>query len=98
MATTLITSYVVQYASSSFRPRIWIRGEDGWIGQCIFEPNDTETLPADGAPGTSLYYRLDDFQNVLDVLRNEKPVYFAFNGPGSENAIRTSLEAVGEGE
>jgi len=36
------------------------------------------------------------FENVIDVLRNEKPVYIQFvRGHG---VLQTSLEPVGEGE
>ena len=43
---------------------------------------------------------LDDFHNVIDLLRNEKPIFllFAGVGPGFENTITTQPEQVGEGE
>jgi hypothetical protein len=36
----------------------------------------------------------------MDLLRNEKPIYWSFvgTGLGNENAIRTTLEPVGEFE
>jgi hypothetical protein len=62
-----------------------------------FRPNGA-TLPQDTSG--SLYYHLDDFQNVLDLLRNEKPMYWLFSGSGGgfENGVKTTPEAVGEGE
>jgi hypothetical protein len=47
-----------------------------------------------------LYYHLDDFQNAIDLLRNEKPVYLYYSGSGGghENGIKTMIEKVGEGE
>jgi hypothetical protein len=47
-----------------------------------------------------LHYHLDDFQNAIDLLRNEKPIYMYYNGSGGgfENGIRTMAEKVGEGE
>jgi hypothetical protein len=43
---------------------------------------------------------VDDFHNVLDLLRNEKPIYLLFSGSGTgfENGITTTAESVGEGE
>jgi hypothetical protein len=43
---------------------------------------------------------LDDFQDTLDLLRNEKPMYLLFTGagPGNENGIKTTPEVVGEEE
>jgi hypothetical protein len=98
MSTLEIGKYTVQYAANGFPPRIWLYNTTGGnIGQVVFRPNGA-SLPADNSG--SLYYHLDDFQNVIDVLRNEKPVYWSFVGTGSgnENAIRTSQEAVGEGD
>ena len=98
MATTQIGRYVVQYASNTFPPRIWLYDTKAKpFGQLVFLPNGA-ALPQDSSE--SLFYHLADFQNVVDLLRNEKPVYFSFLGvgPGFENAIRTSEEPVGEAE
>ena len=40
------------------------------------------------------------FNNILDILRNEKPVYVRFNetSGGNYGTITTSFEQVGEGE
>jgi hypothetical protein len=37
---------------------------------------------------------------VIDLLRNEKPVFLSFTGPGfsNENGINTSAEPIGETE
>jgi hypothetical protein len=103
MATTKpITSYTVLYSSNTFPPRIWLKNGPEFIGQCLFLPNTTPTLPADNLVNgqAQLHYRVDNFQHVLDVLRNEKPVYllYAGSGPGFENAIRTGDEPVGPGD
>lgn len=98
MATIMISKYVVQYAANGFSPRIWLyTATGGAIGQAVFKPNGT-SLPPDSSG--SLFYHLDDFQNVIDLLRNEKPVYWCFVGTGSgnENAIRTAQEEVGPGD
>ena len=98
MAVKQIGSYQVQYAANTFVPRIWLRDTANVsIGQLIFMP-DGKTLPADNA--TNLYYHLSDFANVIDLLRNEKPMYMYYNGSGGgfENGIKTMSEKVGEGE
>jgi hypothetical protein len=48
----------------------------------------------------NLYYHLDDYQNAIDLLRNEHPIYLLYSGSGSgyENGIKTTPEVVGEGE
>jgi hypothetical protein len=98
MAVKQIGSYQVQYAANSFVPRIWLKDTaNADIGQLIFLP-DGKTLPPDSA--TNLYYHLSNYPHVIDLLRNEKPVYWHFvgTGGGNENAIRTSVEPQGEGE
>ncbi|MEM7158793.1 MAG: hypothetical protein AAF799_38480 [Myxococcota bacterium] len=93
---TRIERYVVQYASRNTAPRIWFYDEDGQsIGQAVFVRHDSPLQPDHPR---SLNYRHEDFANVLDVLRNESPVYYAFSGTNSENAIRSAKEMVGEGE
>ena len=48
----------------------------------------------------NLNYHLDHYANVIDLLRNEKPVYLLYSGsgPGFENGIKTTPEVIGEGE
>jgi hypothetical protein len=101
MPNTQITSYVVFYSSNTFHPRIWLKNADKFVGQAIFH-RDADPLPADNQANNqvNLHYRLADFQNVLDMLRNEQPVYLMYNGSGGgfENALLTGSEMVGEGE
>ena len=99
---TQIDSYSVIYSANTFQPRIGLIAGGAFIGQCVFHPNGTplppDILRPDGQ--VDLQYHLDDFQNVIDLLRNEKPIFLNFNGvgPGFENNLQTSAEAVGEGE
>ena len=101
MAITKIDAYEVMYSANTFAPRIWLTSAGKFIGQPIFKPNGS-ALPADGMSGgqVNLYYHLDDFQNTLDLLRNEKPMYLLYSGSGGgfENGIKTTAEPVGEGE
>lgn len=47
----------------------------------------------------SAYYRYADLANVIDLLRNEKPVYFHYIPEGTNNSrLSTTPEPVGEGE
>jgi hypothetical protein len=99
---TKIDEYEVMYSANKFPPRIWLKAVGGkFIGQLIFKPNGT-ALPQDAMVGgqANLYYHLEDFQNTIDLLRNEKPMYLLWvgTGPGDENGIKTTSEAVGEAE
>ena len=98
MTTTSIDEYEVMYSSNTFPPRIWLKSAGQSIGQLIFEA-DGKTLPADGMSGGSvnLYYHLGDFENTLNLLSQDKPIYLLYNGSGSgfENGIMTTAEPVG---
>ena len=101
MALTKIDAYEVMYSANTFVPRIWLKGGGKYIGQLIFKPNGS-ALPADATSGgqVNLYYHLDNFQNAIDLLRNEGPMYLLYSGSGGgfENGIKTTVEVVGEGE
>jgi hypothetical protein len=100
LVTIKIDEYEVMYSSNKFPPRIWLKSAGKFIGQLIFQANGIAALNSDALVGTqyNLYYHLDDFQNCIDLLRNEKPMYLLWNGPTSENGIKTSAEIVGEND
>jgi hypothetical protein len=101
MALTKIDTYEVMYSANTFVPRIWLKGGGKFIGQLIFKPNGS-VLPADTMSGghVNLYYHLNDYQNTIDLLRNEGPLYLLYSGSGGgfENGIKTTEEVAGEGE
>lgn len=99
MTITTIEQYEVMYSANKFPPRIWLKNGNKYIGQLIFEP-DGSALPEDSIQNdqVNLYYHLENFETIIDILRNEKPVYLLFNGSGSENGIKTIAEQVGEEE
>jgi hypothetical protein len=97
--TTKIEEYEVMYSSNKFPPRIWLKSAGKYIGQLIFHANGA-TLPADAQVSTqyNIQYHLDDFQNCIDLLRNEKPMYLLWMGVNAENGIKTMAETVGEND
>ncbi|HEY7569934.1 MAG TPA: hypothetical protein VH796_01070 [Nitrososphaeraceae archaeon] len=101
MTLTKIDEYEVMYSANTFVPRIWLKNNNKFIGQLIFKPNGA-SLPVDNMVGSqvNLYYHLEDYNNAIDLLRNEGPMYLLFSGsgPGFENGIKTTSEVVGEGE
>jgi hypothetical protein len=63
---------------------------------------DSQALPAaykDSAGMYRLYYKYSRLANLLDMLRNEKPVYLHFwSGVESNTHVATGREPVGEAE
>ncbi len=84
-------------------PKIGLQDAAGNYIATLYFHRGGEALPQDSMSSNGqalLHYRLQDFENALDLLRNEKPMYLLYSGsgPGFENGIRTSSEPVGEGE
>ena len=110
MAIIEIKKYDVAYyaggknaAGYPYRAIIGLRNDaDGLIGAAYFHHNATTMPVADTQRATgyiSCHYPAEDYAKVLDILRNEKPVYVEFEvRPGNIANIRTSAEPVGEGE
>jgi hypothetical protein len=80
-----ISNYGVMYSANNsantYSPRIALMNAAGnYMGQLVFLP-DAVPLPNDrlvnGLP--ELYYHSQDFKNVLDLLRNEKPMWLYYN-------------------
>jgi hypothetical protein len=61
-------------------------------------PPNSVTTHISGVPMFSVSYRYAQFANVLDLLRNEKPISFFFRDDNLGSYITTSNEPVGEGE
>ena len=105
-----IKKYDVQYHAGGktasgyqYRAIIGLRRNDGsLIGGAYFH-RDPSTMPnTDNQTSTGYvwcHYAWQDFPQVLDLLRNEKPVYVRYVAGGWEiGAVTTSMEPVGEGE
>ena len=96
MATTLINDYEVMYSANTFPPRIWLSSAGKFFGQLIFHPHGSALPPDSLLNGqVNVQYHLEDFQNCLSILHNEKTVYLLFNGTGAENGLMTSQEVPG---
>ena len=90
-------------AAYPYRAIIGLRDEsDALIGAAYFHHSTTTMPVADTMKSSgyiSCHYLADDYPQVLDILRNEKPVFVEFEvRPGNIANIRTSAEPVGEGE
>ena len=68
---------------------------------CFFDAGEKD-LPAARKLNDSqylIYYRYSDYPVIIDMLRNEKPIFFIYQPEGTNNSrLSTSSEPVGEGE
>ncbi len=103
-----IKQYEVYYAGGGkkangykYRAVIGLRAEDGsLLGRAYFHRDKTTLPPTDTkrAGYVSCNYMAEDYPRVLDLLRNEEPVYVQYLLGWEAATICTSLEPVGEGE
>jgi len=75
--------------------------DDDFVLQLNFYP-DNKKLPENYYDVNSklvyLRYHLSMYPNIIDLLRNEKPIYFSYSDKSKVGYIRTGKEPVGEGE
>jgi hypothetical protein len=89
-------------AGYPYRAIIGLRRDDGsLIGGAYFH-RDPSTMPDADTQDQNGYiscnYSWEDFPMVMDLLRNEKPVFVEFVERWNQAGITTLLEPVGEGE
>jgi hypothetical protein len=111
MALKEIKNYDVAYYAGAknlsgypYRAIIGLRDENNALLGAAYFHHSTATMPnGDTQKPTgyiSCHYLAEHYQHVLDILRNEKPVFveFEITTAGNVGNIRTSAEPVGEGE
>lgn len=76
---------------------------DGWAFLRFYP--EGETIPANskathmtGKPIYYVNYRYAQFSNIIDILRNEKPIRFFFRDDTKASYITTNSEPIGEEE
>jgi len=110
MAIKEIKNYDVAYYAGAknvsghpYRAVIGLRDENNNLLGAAYFHHSSATMPnADTQKVTgyiSCHYPAEHYPYVLDLLRNEKPVFLEFEvSAGNVGNIRTSAEPVGEGE
>ncbi len=85
--------------SSIAQTVILLYGADGYLGGIFFSTEEQPLKPAEKFPSGvyGLYYDYQELQIIIDMLRNEKPVYLIYNGE-LNTRLSTTQEPVGEGE
>ncbi len=61
-------------------------------------PPNSRSENADGSRLYMLSYRYDQLANAIDILRNEKPIFFKYDEEAATGYLATTDEPVGEGE
>ncbi|MHC4617829.1 MAG: hypothetical protein ACYTEQ_08755 [Planctomycetota bacterium] len=74
--------------------------DDDYLGGIYFFDDDSPTSWNDGYSGSYLFMFLpaSHLPRIVDILRNERPLFFSFNTSSGKTYLSTSAEPVGEGE
>jgi hypothetical protein len=86
--------------ASIVQANIVMYGDAGYMGSLWFYDDGTALPdPVRHAAGVySLHYRMRDFPHIVDMLRNEKPVFVHWDDSYPTNTrVSTTNEPVGEG-
>lgn len=73
------------------------------VGRLLFSEGDAEPRPGEllresDGDVICLHFRLSQFPHLIDLLREEKPLYLSLSEPSLVGAVMTGAEPVGEGE
>lgn len=105
-----IKKYSVEYyaggnSTYDFRAIVDLRRADGSVFACLYFYRNPAAMPNiddqgnPGRPYAWCFFPAADYPRVIDLLRNEKPLYFRYiTGVLKMGVITTSNEPVGEGE
>lgn len=104
--TAQLATYNVYYMGKrvdNVRALIYAKDADNHLRvRLIFAENGTD-LPdssessSQGVQSCRIWYHIDQFPAVIDILRNEEPVWVFYNSP-TFVSIATGSEPIGEGE
>lgn len=103
-----ITQYWIHFQAGGVEPNqvyppalVKCYHDDDFVLQLTFHP-DNKPLPENHYDVRNklvyLRYPMSMYHNIIDTLRNEKPVYFRWTRELNMGFIRTGKEPVGEGE
>ena len=101
-----ISKYSITYTgkkdgSTFWRAFIHLTGSDNnYVGGIYFYDDVNETNWEDGYSNSYLFMFLpvSHMPRIIDLLRNEQPIYFTHNESAGKTYLSTSSEPVGEGE
>lgn len=100
---TRFDTYRVHYRTGGNEPpSIDCFFKEEQVGRIAFHrgqtPANSIETNAGGGAVLRLNYRLDQFPHVMDLLREEKPLYLTLSESGLAGGVNTGSEPVGESE
>ncbi len=101
MATEFDT-YRIYYQSApqySWQSRVYLYNNSSYVGRIMFMKPGID-LPANSEQHDRhvIHFPTSEFENIMEILRNEKPLYIHVVDSNGIGTISTSSEPVGEEE
>ncbi|SHO56504.1 hypothetical protein VQ7734_02273 [Vibrio quintilis] len=101
-----IEQYQVQHFAGGtgyfLKAMIWLYDEDHATFANVRFYKDPDDVPAQDTKASSgfiaCHYPPEDYADVIDLLRNEKPLYLHYSDTSQMGYFSTAPEPVGEGE
>lgn len=100
--TNEFNSYRLYYHSApqySWQSRLYLYNEGAYVGS-VFFMKDGESIPGniEIAGNPRLYFPTGKFEEIMNVLRHEAPLYITLVPSNGIGTISTSNEPIGEEE
>ncbi|MCK5627338.1 hypothetical protein KAI23_05170 [Candidatus Bathyarchaeota archaeon] len=97
--TKEIDTYVIHYSSSAngavVAPEIFLSKTGRYVGKITFNKGAKTEINRDRL---RVNYPLSSFNDIIDILRNEKPLFLTVFSDLNKGELSTTHEPVGEGE
>jgi len=79
---------------------VYLFSDDDLLCMAVFTDNDEPISAPVESPSGHIYlaYKMNWFTGIIEMLRNEKPVYFTWNSDVQIASITTEEEQIGEEE
>ena len=100
--TNEFDAYRLYYHSApqySWQSRLYLYNNGAFVGSIFFMKEGValpENIEAGGNP--RLHFPADKFEEIMNVLRHEEPLYITLNASNGIGTISTSNEPIGEEE
>jgi hypothetical protein len=97
--TKEIDTYIIKYRSSengnAVSPEIFLLNDKQYVGKITFKKGTKTEINRNRL---RVNYPLSSFNSVVDILRNEKPLFLTVFSDLNGGELSTTHEPVGEGE
>lgn len=87
------------YSGHPYEALVYVYNGSKYVGRIVFFKDGVAVPPNASYPEPSIHYPLSRFDDVMNILRQEKPLYLHLNLDNKIGTVATSdIEPVGEEE